>query len=198
MDLPLLTLAGARDKAPTMLDGIGDITVYFRGGYYPFAQTVVFGLDDSGSENQVITYRNYPGETPIFTSGLQVTGWRKLLSGDPGHDEIPTTVREHVCIADVSDVLQKTGLFHYLLDNKAEWLRRAMTDGFSSPRKHKPGEDRTLKFTLTPEMMSFFDYEGKLTLEPGDFRLEVGGCSPGKRGQELGAPAPATVVFRVS
>ena len=50
----------------------------------------------------------------------------------------------------------------------------------------EPGESRTLKFTLTPEMMSFFDDDGKLTLEPGEFRLEVGGCSPGKRGQELG------------
>lgn len=139
MDLPLLTLAGARDRVRTVLDGVGDITVYFRGGYYPFTQTVVFGLDDSGSEDQVITYRNYPGETPIFTSGVHVTGWRKLLPGDPGYDEIPTPARDHVYIADVSDVLQKTGRFHFLLDNHADWLHRAMTDGFSSPRKHKPG-----------------------------------------------------------
>jgi beta-glucosidase len=62
----------------------------------------------------------------------------------------------------------------------------------------EPGESRTLKFTLTPEMMSFFDDEGKLTLETGEFRLEVGGCSPGKRGQGLGAPVPVTAVFRVT
>jgi beta-glucosidase len=61
----------------------------------------------------------------------------------------------------------------------------------------EPGESRTLKFTLTPEMMSFFDDDGKLTLEPGEFRLEVGGCSPGKRGQELGAPVPVTAIFTV-
>lgn len=62
----------------------------------------------------------------------------------------------------------------------------------------EPGESRTLKFTLTPEMMSFFDDEGRLALEPGEFRLEVGGCSPGKRGQELGSPPPVTAVFRVT
>ena len=45
----------------------------------------------------------------------------------------------------------------------------------------KAGESRTLKFTLTPEMMSFYNDDGKLTLEPGEFRLEAGGCSPGKR-----------------
>jgi len=61
----------------------------------------------------------------------------------------------------------------------------------------QPGESRTLRFTLTPEMMSFYDDQGRLSLEPGEFRLEVGGCSPGKRGQELGAPAPVTAVFRV-
>jgi beta-glucosidase len=61
----------------------------------------------------------------------------------------------------------------------------------------QPGESRRLQFTLTPEMMSFFDEDAKLTLEPGDFRLEVGGCSPGQRGQELGAPAPVTALFRV-
>jgi beta-glucosidase len=61
----------------------------------------------------------------------------------------------------------------------------------------KAGESRTLKFTLTPEMMSFHNDDGKLTLEPGEFRLEVGGCSPGKRGQDLGAPAPVVATFTV-
>jgi beta-glucosidase len=61
----------------------------------------------------------------------------------------------------------------------------------------KAGESKTLKFTMTPEMMSFFNDDGKLTLEPGQFRLEVGGCSPGRRGQELGAPKPVTAGFEV-
>jgi hypothetical protein len=132
-------LAGARDKVSTMRDGVGDVTVYFRGGQYPFTQTVVFGLKDSGSENQVITYRNYPGETPVFTSGVRITGWRKIRSSDFGYDQIPAVARDQVYIADVSEVLKKTGLFHFLLDNNAEWLPRAMTDGFSSPRKHELG-----------------------------------------------------------
>lgn len=59
------------------------------------------------------------------------------------------------------------------------------------------GESRLINFTLTPEMMSFYNEEGKLTLEPGEFRLEVGGCSPGERGQELGAPKPLAAVFVV-
>ncbi len=62
----------------------------------------------------------------------------------------------------------------------------------------KAGESCTLKFTITPEMMSFYNDDGELTLEPGEFRLEVGGCSPGKRGQELGAPKPVTAMFKVN
>ena len=59
------------------------------------------------------------------------------------------------------------------------------------------GESRTIHFTLTPEMMSFYNNDGKSTLEPGKFKLEIGGCSPGKRGQELGAPKPVTTEFEV-
>jgi beta-glucosidase len=61
----------------------------------------------------------------------------------------------------------------------------------------QPGESRTVQFTLTPEMMSFFDEDGKLKREAGAFRLQVGGCSPGRRGLELGAPSPMTAVFHV-
>jgi beta-glucosidase len=61
----------------------------------------------------------------------------------------------------------------------------------------KAGESKTLKFTITPEMMSFYNDDGKLTLEPGRFKLEVGGCSPGARGQPLGASKPVIAMFEV-
>jgi beta-glucosidase len=59
----------------------------------------------------------------------------------------------------------------------------------------EPGESRALEFTLRTEDMSFFDEGGQLRLEPGEFRVTVGGCSPGKRGQALGAPQPVQAVF---
>ena len=61
-----------------------------------------------------------------------------------------------------------------------------------------PGEKKKVEFQVTPEMMSFYDDDGKLTLEPGEFRLEIGGCSPGKRGQDLGAPKPLSTVFKLN
>ncbi len=61
----------------------------------------------------------------------------------------------------------------------------------------KAGQSKTIKFTLTPEMMSFINDDGKPTLEAGEFRLEIGGCSPSKRGQDLGAPKPVTATFEI-
>jgi beta-glucosidase len=61
----------------------------------------------------------------------------------------------------------------------------------------KPGQSKTVKFTLTPEMMMLFDEDGKLRLEAGKFRLSVGGCSPGKRGVTLGAAQGVEAEFEV-
>jgi beta-glucosidase len=59
----------------------------------------------------------------------------------------------------------------------------------------KPGESTMLGYTLTPEMMMLVDENGQRRLEPGAFRLTVGGCSPGSRGVALGAPQPVSTEF---
>jgi beta-glucosidase len=41
------------------------------------------------------------------------------------------------------------------------------------------------------------DENGDQKLEPGQFRLTVGSCSPGRRGEELGAPRPVEALFEV-
>ncbi len=61
----------------------------------------------------------------------------------------------------------------------------------------RPGERQTVHFTLPPEVMMLVDDEGQSILEPGIFRLQVGGCAPGARGLALGAPQPAAVEFVV-
>jgi beta-glucosidase len=65
-------------------------------------------------------------------------------------------------------------------------------------RVHVPaGKRKTVRFDLPPEAMLFVDENGDQKLEPGQFRLTVGGCSPGRRGIELGAPAPLSANFVV-
>jgi beta-glucosidase len=61
----------------------------------------------------------------------------------------------------------------------------------------KAGQSKRIKFTLPGEAMLFVNEQGESVMEPGQFRLTVGSCSPGKRGIELGAPASLTALFTV-
>ncbi len=59
------------------------------------------------------------------------------------------------------------------------------------------GECRALRFQLDAESMKFINDDGQAVLEPGDFRLTVGGCAPGERGLKLGAAEPVSALFNV-
>lgn len=145
------------------------------------------------------TYR-YMTEEPLypFGFGLSYTSFQysylqlentQINLGDPLH--VRVTVKNTGNIA-AAEVVQ-----FYLSDLEASSIVPLHhLVGFEKIQL-EPGTSQTLQFVVTPEMMSFYNDDGVLTLEPGEFRLEVGGCSPGKRGQELGAPQPVTSVFRI-
>jgi len=46
----------------------------------------------------------------------------------------------------------------------------------------KPGERRSVSFTLTPEQLSVIDDAGRRVVEPGEFLITVGGKQPGFKG----------------
>ncbi len=62
----------------------------------------------------------------------------------------------------------------------------------------KPGESKTVQFSIPAEAMMVFGEDGRQAFEPGEFRLTVGGCSPSPRGLALGAPQPVSAVFKVA
>jgi hypothetical protein len=39
--------------------------------------TLVFGPEDSGTDQYSITYQAVPGEKPVLTSGVEIEGWKK-------------------------------------------------------------------------------------------------------------------------
>jgi len=49
-----------------------------------------------------------------------------------------------------------------------------------------PGEKKTVTFTLTPRQMALIDNDGRCILEPGAFKVSVGGCQPDERSKKLG------------
>lgn len=73
---PLKSLDGARDRVRELRsktdETSGSITVIFRDGEYTIDHTAVFEKQDSGTAENHITYRAYPGEKPRFTGGIRI------------------------------------------------------------------------------------------------------------------------------
>jgi beta-glucosidase len=61
-----------------------------------------------------------------------------------------------------------------------------------------PGETRTVVFTLSPDSRRVVDEEGAWLPGTGEFRVTVGGASPGRRAVDLGAPEPVSATFTVT
>lgn len=51
-----------------------------------------------------------------------------------------------------------------------------------------PGQSKKINFGLTSESLNIIDENGNSVFMPGQVKIIVGGVSPGKRGNELGAP----------
>lgn len=73
---PFATLERARDAVRTRRSG-KPVTVYVRGGTYLLERTLVFGPEDSGTPEAPIVVAAYPGERPVLSGGLRLSGWRR-------------------------------------------------------------------------------------------------------------------------
>lgn len=120
-DGPFATLARARD-AVRLLNRRepNDIVVLVREGTYRLNETVVFGLEDSGVGDSTITYAAYPDETPVFSSGKRIEGWKKVSGTLPG---LPKAAIGNVWVAETAD------RFFTLYDSEG-LLPRARSSGF--------------------------------------------------------------------
>jgi beta-glucosidase len=60
-----------------------------------------------------------------------------------------------------------------------------------------PGARETVQFVIGPEAMEVVLDDGTRRVEPGEFTVTIGACSPGRRGLDLGAPEPVKLSFTV-
>nr|WP_292963966.1 MULTISPECIES: right-handed parallel beta-helix repeat-containing protein [unclassified Allomuricauda] len=131
-DGPFATLEAARDAVRELKKSADkDILVLVRNGIYILRETIVFGLEDSGTENASITYAAYPGEQPIFSSGQEITGWTKVTQDLPG---LPSRAKGQVYVANVSNT------FKTLYDDEG-LLPRAQSKAFF-PEEGNNGKNR--------------------------------------------------------
>jgi hypothetical protein len=77
---PLATLERARDAVRALRAQAPrrDVCVLLRGGTYRIGRTVVFSMEDSVAAGYSTTYAAWPGETPVLSSGVPITGWERV------------------------------------------------------------------------------------------------------------------------
>ncbi len=122
---PFATLQRAKDEVRKLITkGLkANVTVWIRGGTYTLRDTLVFGPEDSGTDQYSIAYQAVPGEEPILSSGVEIEGWKKpeTMLGD-----LPVPAEGNVWVADVPESL---GRFYTLYDRHGH-LPRAQGNGF--------------------------------------------------------------------
>ena len=121
-DGPFSTLSRARDAVRELKrrQPSKDILVHIRKGLYQLSEPVVFGLEDSGTGDSTVTYEANPGENPVFSSGREIKGFKKVTGKLPG---LPTAAQGNAWMADVA------GRFYTLYDAEG-LLPRARSAGF--------------------------------------------------------------------
>ncbi|HOB08356.1 MAG: right-handed parallel beta-helix repeat-containing protein [Limnochordia bacterium] len=78
IDRPFATIERARDAVREINRNMtGDIIVYLRDGTYRLERTLEFDERDSGTNGYRVIYQAYPGESPIISGGVPVTGWEQ-------------------------------------------------------------------------------------------------------------------------
>ncbi len=126
-ELPLASLDGAKSHVRKIKTSFkDDIIVWLRGGTYFLDETVVFGLEDSGEGESVITYQAYPKEEVIFSATAEIKAWKKPENPIP---DLPEIAQDKVWVTDVPKVKATPWHFYTLYDSEGR-LPRARSKGF--------------------------------------------------------------------
>jgi len=112
-----------------------NIYVLIRGGEYRLAATETFTPADSHYDAYKIVYKAFPGENPVFSSDVEISGWQpaKLVKS------LPAIAKGKVFVAPMPAMPQGKQRFYTLFD-KGELLTRARSKGFE-PTKVMTGGD---------------------------------------------------------
>jgi hypothetical protein len=98
---PMATLSMALRKVRDMrrLDTLvrEDVHILLHGGEYLLDEPVLFRPEDSGTPFSHTIIEGAPGETPVFSGGVSVKGWKKVSGNLPG---LPKDAQGKVWVAE--------------------------------------------------------------------------------------------------
>lgn len=137
-DGPVRSLHRAQELARAALSQGRPVEIQLRDGEYCLERTLVLGPQDSGTTDEPVVWRNYPGETPIISGSRPIDGWEKLEGDLEG---LSPEAQGHVWVAD----LPKTWRFCVLYDRKG-LLPRAQTEPFDTTEGEEEASRTELHF----------------------------------------------------
>ena len=76
---PGRALLAARARIAAGLEA--PLFVYLRGGTHRIQEPLVFGPKDGGDESFHVTWKAFPGESPVLSGGREITGWKRAEDG---------------------------------------------------------------------------------------------------------------------
>ncbi|MCI1955904.1 MAG: glycoside hydrolase family 3 C-terminal domain-containing protein [Oscillospiraceae bacterium] len=148
-------------------------------------------FEDYSMENR--TYRFFRG-VPLYPFGYGLS-YTEFEYSQPSVDRasVPAGTDVQVCadVKNAGSVESDEVVQVYLRDLEASVrVPQCQLAGFRRIRL-KPGETAEVVFTISARQMALIDDHGGCILEPGAFRVFVGGSQPDKRSEELtGNPVP--------
>jgi beta-glucosidase len=146
------------------------------------------------------TYR-YLEREPLYPFGFGLSYTRfaySELTLTPGTAKVGDTLDVRVTVTNVGDRPGDDVVQLYVKDLESSCrVPRHDLRGFAR-LPLDPGESRPLEFALTPRDLSLIDERGRRMLEPGRFRVYVGGSQPDARSVALMGTAPLEAEFELS
>jgi beta-glucosidase len=130
------------------------------------------------------TYRFFKGE-PLYPFGHGLSYTRFKYSGLTVSSPRVAPAEKVVVSAEVENSGSREGdevVQLYLTDIDAS-VRVPIRTLAGVERVHlKPGERRVIKFTIEPRQLAVITNDGRTVVEPGDFKITIGGKQPGFTG----------------
>lgn len=155
---------------------------------FPYSVNDLPPYEDYAMANRTYRYMDKEALFP-FGFGLSYTRFDfsdlVLSKQTMSRDEV---IQAYVRVTNSGDVTGEEVVQLYISDLKASVeVPKYALKGFNRVSL-KPGETKTVTFEITAKDLEMVDAGGRRVLEPGEFRIFVGGSTPDKRCLVLGAP----------
>jgi len=107
------------------------VHIWVKGGEYRLTEPWFFRPEDSGTAESPTTVEAAPGEVPVLSGGVSVTGWQKAAGKIPG---LPKAAKGQVWVADAPQVGGRALNFRQLWVNGQKAIRARTPNNDNLPR----------------------------------------------------------------